>query len=110
MAGNSVVVQETHDWNTVATMALIVNMLPDIRFGVDSGGWRRRSAMDKVLDGASEVSSDCECERQGRIVAPGLDRVDRLAADFDGGPTSGLGQARVISNFPHGNIHGDKVP
>ena len=51
-----------------------------------------------------------ERQRRRRIVASGLDRVDRLSGDAEYSPECGLGQVRDFSEFPLVVLDGDTLP
>src|SRR3954454_19835479 len=65
--------------------------------------------MEDLLDGAVEVAGDRDRQRQGRVVAAGLDRVDRLPRDREDIGQLALGQPGSQPQLPDVVVHGPLV-
>lgn len=91
-------------------MAPGTTMLTRIMFGIERGSRRRSADMKNLINGAMRVAGKRECQRQRRLVASDLDRVDRPSGDAEYGPERGLGQIRDFSEYPHVTLEGGTLP
>ena len=91
-------------------MATRTTMLTRIMFGIERGSRRLPAEMINLINSAMRVAGKRECQKQRRLAASDLDRVNRLSGDAEYGPERGLGQVRDFSEFPHVTLEGGTLP
>src|SRR5512146_2904396 len=85
-------------------------MTTPIRTPTITTGLRSVVITEDLLDRLAEEAADGERQREGRQVAPGLDRVDGLAGDGQPLRELALAQALRLPELPHLVLHAVKVP